>query len=128
MKIIGMVAGTVDGGLIALFFLRDPEEGKKKGTLIVRNGFKNFLAPSLNRGHCPPFHVLGHTCIGECTKRHAPMARWSRADKDAQITHVERNKDHILFHASFSCFLPDEKKYLISLTKILGINIIHSNY
>ena len=43
------------------------------------------------------------------------MARWSRAEKDAQIAHVERNKDHILFHANFGRFLLDDKKYLIKL-------------
>ena len=43
------------------------------------------------------------------------MGRWPRSKKDAQIAHVERNKDNFLFHANFGRFLPDDKKYLIKL-------------
>ena len=48
-------------------------------------------------------------------KKHMPVRNWTRAEKDAQIAHLERNKDHILFHANFGCFLPDDKKHLIKL-------------
>ena len=52
--------GSWDGGWGANrpTFRRNPEEGKKKGTLITRNGFEVFLPAMLSKDHCAPFHAL----------------------------------------------------------------------
>ena len=107
--------GSWDGGWGASrpAFQRDPEEGRKRGSLFARNGFDNVLAPTLSERHCPHFHVMTRTCTGECTKIHVPMNRWTESNKDKQMAHVERNKDQVLFHPNFGRCLPDDKKHLI---------------
>ena len=63
---------------------------------------------------------MKRTCIGECTKIHLPMNRWTNANKEKQVDHVDRNKDQLLFHPSFGRFLPDDKKHLIKLGESNG--------
>ena len=97
-------------------FQKKPEWAKTMGSLAVKPGsnFGNVLADTI---HCPGFHTIDQCCPqhieGNCDLKHVPMYRWTPAQLDEQIKHVEKFKDKVLFTASLKSKIPEDKKHLI---------------
>jgi hypothetical protein len=93
-------------------------ERKKKGDLIVKRGCNNPLAPSVKDIYCTDFAVVGCACMkteggDKCTKKHFGMHRWEPEHRNAQIEHVDRNRNYVMFNAASVKFLPANKMYLL---------------
>ena len=94
-------------------FHRDPEASRKRGDLVARPGFTNYLARSLTAIHCPDFAVKGLFCPGlTCTLKHLTMQKWTKSEKDDQFGHMNRNQGNIKFCSNIR-WLPDNMCHLI---------------
>ena len=88
------------------------EDKKKKGDVIMCPGSEiiHFLHSSLVSKRCGPFTVIG-LCYDGCKLQHLNLSRWNPEDKVAQIEHVERNKNNLLF--CHGTHLPADKQHLL---------------
>ena len=88
------------------------EDKKKKGDVIMCPGSEiiHFLHSSLVSNWCGPFAVIGHCCNG-CKLQHLNVSRRNPEGKVAQIEHVERSKNNMLF--CHGTRLPANKHHLL---------------
>ena len=90
------------------------EESKKKGDLVVKQGFNRPLATNLHRIYCGPYMSIGQYCGNpDCKLTHRGFDRWPDDHKDRQIAHVEANQDKVLFNVATVKKLPPNKKHLL---------------